>query len=642
MTGDLSDFNFVKIPIVILGLMLSSITLPFLLSQPVQPLMLNNLELVTVDQTSAEVTWTTNLRSDTRIQWGETEELDNEIVIDESTNYHLGRMPNLEPGTSFHFRIGSGSTWSEVYSFSTLTSPGIEPILTFAMFSDTHISVDGYNTVTGFMAGDSERLLGSMVEELNSIDGLEFAILLGDNTNGLPADYESFSSIMATMNIPWYPVMGNWDKTVDEWATLASLHYGLEETYYSFDQGGFHFVFLDSAVQDEIGGSIGADQLSWLESDLDVNKGKMTMVFLHHPVQMEGDVGLDELSRSRLMEIFDRRAWVVSVTGGHNHLNELETGSFGIYNSIASVVQYPIGYSVVSVYEGSFTQSFRKIPSELETSEESRLRMEASSGNQDADMEYLGELHERSMRVDLNDHYPVVERITATPERLYPGETSLIEVSAFDPDGSDISVDFEADAGKISDEGRSAVWKAPDEIGRYTISVIVSDGSLEVEDTVNLFVLDPSEPINHAPVISEMNISREEVDPGETVAVTVTAVDEDGDEILYGYTVSGGAISGSGNSVEWTLPEAAGDYIITVQVHDQFEASNEMKGEVTVKAVLPNSDDDEPSDDDDDQIPHISDEDDLFSLAEVLVMIIFVTFVFTVSLLLMLRRRKRF
>lgn len=56
---------------------------------------------------------------------------------------------------------------------------------------------------------------------------------------------------------------------------------------------------------------------------------------------------------------------------------------------------------------------------------------------------------------------------------------------------------------------------------------------------------------------------------GETVAVTTTASDPDGDSLLYSYTATGGTITGSGPNATWDLSRAApGTYTATVEVND--------------------------------------------------------------------------
>jgi hypothetical protein len=56
---------------------------------------------------------------------------------------------------------------------------------------------------------------------------------------------------------------------------------------------------------------------------------------------------------------------------------------------------------------------------------------------------------------------------------------------------------------------------------------------------------------------------------GQSLSVTTTASDPDGDSLLYTYTATGGTISGSGPNATWDLSNAApGTYTATVEVND--------------------------------------------------------------------------
>ena len=74
--------------------------------------------------------------------------------------------------------------------------------------------------------------------------------------------------------------------------------------------------------------------------------------------------------------------------------------------------------------------------------------------------------------------------------------------------------------------------------------------------------------LNKAPEISSLIADPQEVGPGGTSTITCAATDPDGDALTYSWTVSGGAISGTGNSVSWTAPTTLGNYTITVTVDD--------------------------------------------------------------------------
>jgi hypothetical protein len=90
---------------------------------------------------------------------------------------------------------------------------------------------------------------------------------------------------------------------------------------------------------------------------------------------------------------------------------------------------------------------------------------------------------------------------------------------------------------------------------------------------------------NHQPAIAGI-----EVEPVRKLAsgswqIVCIASDPDGDEISYGWSASGGEISGEGAVVTWTAPDSAGSYDITVTVTDG--RGGEVMGDVTI-VVRPN------------------------------------------------------
>jgi len=75
---------------------------------------------------------------------------------------------------------------------------------------------------------------------------------------------------------------------------------------------------------------------------------------------------------------------------------------------------------------------------------------------------------------------------------------------------------------------------------------------------------------NHPPVITNLKADPEKVVRGGTSQIVCNATDGDGDELIYGWSASGGTISmsGAGATVTWTAPRADGSYNITTIVTD--------------------------------------------------------------------------
>ena len=75
-------------------------------------------------------------------------------------------------------------------------------------------------------------------------------------------------------------------------------------------------------------------------------------------------------------------------------------------------------------------------------------------------------------------------------------------------------------------------------------------------------------PENLAPIISELTAVSSSIDINQVTDVTCSASDPDDDSLAYTWTKSGGTITGSGSTITWTAPSAAGTYAITCTVSD--------------------------------------------------------------------------
>lgn len=74
---------------------------------------------------------------------------------------------------------------------------------------------------------------------------------------------------------------------------------------------------------------------------------------------------------------------------------------------------------------------------------------------------------------------PEITSVSTNPVEPEAGEEATVTVQATDPDGDALQYDFSAVAGNgtiISETENTAVWRAPDEAGNYTVNITVSDG----------------------------------------------------------------------------------------------------------------------------------------------------------------------
>ena len=549
---------------------------------------LSNIELVTLESDSASITWVTNLPEDTRIQWGETEELGNELIVPESTNYHIAWMEDLEEGTTYFYRVGSGGRWSEISSLTTQTPPNSAFKLKFALVTDMHYDVDGRVTPSGMMYADSVRIVGNLVDELNRDTDIEFVMTMGDLTNGAETDFYGFVAEMERLNVQWYPVLGNHDKTFADWYSYYLNSTGYTDTYYMVKHAGYNLIILDSAVQGQVSGDLDDDQLNWLEVQLDSHAWEPTIIFMHHLIDRTDVNGIDADAQSKIHEIIKNRPYVLSVNSGHIHQNIVTQGDDLLYISTAATVSYPIGYSKVKLFETGYTSAFYKIEAELAASEESRMGVITFSGDPDGDQECLGELDDRSFVVQIPEKPtntpPSISSVSITPDVIYTEETAIVDVIATDPEGDPLDYFYSAGDGTIEGSGSRVTYQAPVYPGTYRITAYVNDGELSsAERSVDIEVIERGEPkLNHAPWIEKVTSNLMEVEPEGTVRISVRASDEDGDVLIYHFDVSGGTVLGEGNRVDWRAPAEPGEYTIKAWVSDGQLESDQLSLTLTV------------------------------------------------------------
>ena len=164
------------------------------------------------------------------------------------------------------------------------------------------------------------------------------------------------------------------------------------------------------------------------------------------------------------------------------------------------------------------------------------------------------------------NHPPLVTSIEAKQSIIGPLDSCLIECVAWDEDGDELSYEWSAGKGSINGNGATIAWSAPEEEGIYNIIVKVTDGNGgEAIGSVTITVK-----ANHPPTIHNLIADADWVTPSSSCLIECVAWDEDGDELNYEWSASGGDISGTGLVITWTAPDTEGLYTITVVVSDGY------------------------------------------------------------------------
>ena len=161
--------------------------------------------------------------------------------------------------------------------------------------------------------------------------GVHFVLQNGDLIDGAnrARDYiKSMNSVLVQSKIPTHHVLGNHDmESISKPEFLQTV--AAAASYYSFEQGGMHFIVLDACyrednvsyapgIYDWQNTTIPPLQLEWLRADL-TSTQKPTIVFVHHRLDLADDNVYAPASSAKTRRILEESGKVRAVIQGHSH-----------------------------------------------------------------------------------------------------------------------------------------------------------------------------------------------------------------------------------------------------------------------------------------------------------------------------------
>jgi len=191
--------------------------------------------------------------------------------------------------------------------------------LRFVQISDSHIGFDKpANT-------DVTATLRAAIAKIKaSPEPPAFVLHTGDLTHlSKPAEFDTLQQVLSELSVPVFYVPGEHDVLGDEGkGYLQRFGKGTQGAgWHSFDQSGAHFIGMVNVVNLKAGGlgSLGNEQLEWLENDVKHLKSSTPIViFAHIPlwtVYPEWGWGTDDSARALS---YVKRFGSVSVLNGHS------------------------------------------------------------------------------------------------------------------------------------------------------------------------------------------------------------------------------------------------------------------------------------------------------------------------------------
>jgi len=169
---------------------------------------------------------------------------------------------------------------------------------------------------------------------------------------------------------------------------------------------------------------------------------------------------------------------------------------------------------------------------------------------------------------------PVITGLEAeAPGWTAPSGSLWVTCNASDPEGDELSYNWLASGGNISDTGAAVNWIAPEEVGMYDITVVVSDsqGANATRSIILIASIGPP-PVIEGLIVTAEHKYLKETTTGYKVAKTydyAIGCNASGTgELVYEWSCTGGNISGEGSVITWTAPNTVCDVTVTVKVFD--------------------------------------------------------------------------
>lgn len=274
----------------------------------------------------------------------------------------------------------------EGFSFRTLPEPG-ELLATFATVNDVHFGeevcgvIDGSNVGPTFRAepGDPpfpEVMNRAAIAEMSALDPMA-VVVKGDLTsNGTQAEYDAFRAA-------YEPAFG------DRLAVIRGNHESYNRAPFARNAmqevalPGVILALVDTSVDGEVGGSVNAEQLDWLD-ELGARADRPVLVFGHHHLgdansREKADLtfGINLDDSALLVETVARRPAIRGYFAGHTHRNRVRHfGPSGDvpWVEVACVKDYPGTWAEYRVHDGGIVQIAHRIsiPEALRWTEKTR------------------------------------------------------------------------------------------------------------------------------------------------------------------------------------------------------------------------------------------------------------------------------
>jgi hypothetical protein len=232
--------------------------------------------------------------------------------------------------------------------------------------------VTGCHLISGLpdsykLTQESQLFLQDAVKQLNHLN-LDFVLFGGDQVDLVGEDevnWQLFIDIVQGLNCPWSFILGERDVSgsiaVDKLKTYGRDWKGKglsgNQPYWSQDiVSGVHLIGLDTSVPNSEMGELSAEQLAWLQDDLNQHKRQFVIVASHHPLlppdPYDGGPPWDDYlvpQAATAREILASSPYVRLALSGHIYANKIQRERDIWYLSCPSLDVFPCSFKVLHV-----------------------------------------------------------------------------------------------------------------------------------------------------------------------------------------------------------------------------------------------------------------------------------------------------
>ncbi|AFK85480.1 MULTISPECIES: fibronectin type III domain-containing protein [Thermoanaerobacterium] len=288
--------------------------------------------------TTQTITWRTDTTVNLgQVQYGKDPSLKDAKIVDATVqkfssdlgdmNIHSATMTNLDPGTTYYYRVGYGNNLNSIYSFTTEAKDTNS--FKFLIFGDSQSGI-----ATDPQYGPWKATIHNAY---STNKDSKFFVNVGDlvEIGQLYTHWNNwFDAAKGVIDaIPEMPVEGNHETYqssnydsgkpkdfVSQFPVPQNGPDSLKGQVYSFDYGNAHIVMLDSQEDEEetVSGDILEAQKAWLDKDLKSTNKTWKIVFFHKTPYYNKATRSNEQIKAAFQPIFDKYHIDV-VFNGHDH-----------------------------------------------------------------------------------------------------------------------------------------------------------------------------------------------------------------------------------------------------------------------------------------------------------------------------------